>query len=299
MMVRDLLNTLKFIFNHPAARNNKWAAFWRFARWQFQSRTFKHPVVYPFLENSKLIIEGGMTGATGNIYTGLHEFEDMMFLLHLLRPEDLFVDAGANIGSFTILASSVAGAKSISFEPVPSTFIHLKNNVAINDIESLVELHNCGVGRQKDRLHFTSSFDTTNHVVTNPSDSGSGNIQVDIVRLDEVLGNRIPILIKIDTEGFEMAVLEGAISTLKRATTMAIIVELNGSCNRYGIEEKDIHEFIVGLGYIPISYNPYERSYSIRNSFNPHANTIYIKNETGIKARLGTARRFNVLKQAI
>ena len=63
-----------------------------------------------------------MTGATGNIYTGLHEFEDMMFLLHLLRPGDIFVDAGANIGSYTVLASAVVGAKSISFEPVPPLF---------------------------------------------------------------------------------------------------------------------------------------------------------------------------------
>jgi hypothetical protein len=160
-------------------------------------------------------------------------------------------------------------------------------------------LHNCGVGKQRDKLSFTSSYDTTNHVVTNPSDLTSGNIKVDIVRLDEVLENRIPILIKIDTEGFEMAVLEGAISTLRRAATMAIIVEINGSCNRYGVKEKDIHEFIIALGYIPISYSPYDRSFLIRNSFNPHANTIYIKNETAIRERLRSSRKFNVLKQAI
>lgn len=52
-----------------------------------------------------------MTGATGNIYVGLHEFEDMAFLLHVLRRTDLFVDVGANIGSYTILAGGAAGAK--------------------------------------------------------------------------------------------------------------------------------------------------------------------------------------------
>jgi hypothetical protein len=34
----------------------------------------------------------GLTGATGNIYCGLHEFEDMAFLLHFLRPRDLSAD---------------------------------------------------------------------------------------------------------------------------------------------------------------------------------------------------------------
>ena len=298
-MVRDLLSTLKFIFNHPATRNNKLSAFRRFAGWQIQSRTFHRPVLYPFVENSVLLVQGGMTGATGNIYTGLHEFEDMMFLLHLLRPGDLFVDAGANIGSYTILASSVAGANSISFEPVPVTFRHLKHNVAVNDIESFVELQNAGVGKEKGRMSFTSGFDTMNHVITDPSNSNPGTIQVDIVALDEVLGNRIPTLIKIDTEGFEMAVLEGADSTLKHSSLLAIIVELNGSCHRYGMNEKDIHEFILRYGFIPISYNPFERSYSKKNLFNPNGNTIYIKNETETGNRLMTARKFSVLNLCV
>ena len=57
-----------------------------------------------------------MTGATGNIYAGLHEFVDMAFCLHLLRSGDLFVDVGANIGSYTVLASKVAGANSVTLE---------------------------------------------------------------------------------------------------------------------------------------------------------------------------------------
>jgi len=298
-VVKDLFNTLKFIFNHPAAHNNKWAAFWRFASWQIQSRIFRRPVVYPFIENSKLIVQGGMTGATGNIYTGLHEFEDMMFLLHLLRPGELFVDVGANIGSYTILASSVLAAKSVSFEPVPSTFLHLKNNVAVNNVESLVELHNCGVGKEPTTLSFTSSYDTTNHVIDDPSGSIPGTIEVDILTLDHALSNRIPALIKIDTEGFEMAVLHGANSTLRHPSLMALIVEINGACLRYGIMEKDIHDFIVGQGFEAITYNPFERSYAKRSLFNPHGNTIYIKNEAELKERLSTARKFTVLNQRI
>lgn len=298
-MVKDFINTLSFIFNHPATRKNKWSAFKRFAGWQIQSRTFHHPVVYPFVENSVLLVQGGMTGATGNIYTGLHEFEDMMFLLHLLKPEDIFVDVGANIGSYTVLASAVSGAKSISFEPVPVTFRHLKNNVAINNIESLVELRNAGVGKEKGRLNFTSGYDTMNHVITDPLNTNSGNIQVDIVTLDEVLEVRIPTLIKIDTEGFELSVLEGAASTLKHPSLLAIIVEINGSCNRYGINEKDIHAFILEKGFIPIVYDPFDRNYSVKNSFNPNGNTIYIKNEGETGKRLGAARKFRVLNLCV
>jgi FkbM family methyltransferase len=294
-MVRELLDTLKFIFRHPATRNNKWAAFRRFAGWQIRSRAFKYPVVYPFIENSKLIVQKGMTGATGNIYTGLHEFEDMMFLLHLLRPGELFVDVGANIGSYTILASSVSGAKVISFEPVPETFLHLKHNVDINDRESFVELNNSGVGDKPGKLNFTSGYDTMNHVVTDLPVSSAGLIQVDILTLDEALSGVLPVLIKIDTEGFELAVLNGAKSTLQKTSLLAIIVEINGSCRRYGIKETEIHECILESGFRPVSYNPVSRDLLKVNSFNPHGNTIYIKNEKEVQQRIRSARKFRVL----
>ncbi len=297
-MIKDLFNTLKFIINHPATQRDKWGAVRRYVSWQVQSRTFRHPVVYPFVENSHLIIESGMTGATGNIYTGLHEFEDMMFLLHLLRAGDLFADVGANIGSYTVLASSVVGAKSISFEPVPSTYLHLKNNVSINNIESSVELYNAGVGQEKARLNFTSSLDTMNHVVNTPSDA-SETIQVDIVTLDSILENRNPVLIKIDTEGFEMAVLQGAMSTIAKPSLLAIIIELNGSCQRYGISEKDIHELVTMRGFSPATYDPFTRKYSINESFNLHGNTIYLRNDMEVEKRLMTSRKYNVLNRSL
>ena len=296
-MVRDLFHTLRFIFNHPVTRNHKWAAFRRFAGWQIESRTFKRPVIYPFIENSRLMVESGMTGATGNIYTGLHEFEDMMFLLHLLRPGDVFADVGANIGSYTILASAVAGAHSISFEPVPSTFLRLKQNVAINQSEDSVVLYNAGVGKEPGVLKFTSGFDTMNHVVT--GDAGAETIPVEIVRLDDSLKNKIPTLIKIDTEGFEMSVLEGAASTLARRELMALIVELNGSCHRYGVNEKDIHAFLLNRGFAPVAYNPFERSISHKPGFNPNGNTLYIKNEDEVKNRLAGSRKFKVLNLCV
>ena len=55
-----------------------------------------------------------MTGATQNIYCGLQEFEEMAFLLHFLRKDDLPLDIGANIGSYTILAASSVGARTMA-----------------------------------------------------------------------------------------------------------------------------------------------------------------------------------------
>jgi predicted RNA methylase len=76
-----------------------------------------------------------MTGATGNIYAGLHDFHEMALLLHFLRPCDVFVDIGANVGAYSVLASGVVGAKTFAFEPVPQTFACLRDNVRMNDLQ--------------------------------------------------------------------------------------------------------------------------------------------------------------------
>src|SRR5688500_6393396 len=106
-----MLNTLKFVWTHPISSANRLSAISRYARWQIGTRILRAPVLIPFVESTQLVCERSMTGATGNHYCGLHEFGDMGFLLHFLRPEDLFLDVGANIGSFSILASGVAGAR--------------------------------------------------------------------------------------------------------------------------------------------------------------------------------------------
>src|SRR5688572_299749 len=103
-MIARLLLPLKFIWNHPLASRNKALAFWKFSAWQFRQLFMPGSVLVPFVEQSRLLVTKGMKGATGNIYNGLVEFEDMAFILHVLRPGDSFADVGANVGAYTILA---------------------------------------------------------------------------------------------------------------------------------------------------------------------------------------------------
>lgn len=104
---------MAFIVRHPLSSKHPLRALIRYADWQMRSR-LKGEIVFEWVAGSRLIVRRGMTGATGNIYCGLHEYRDMAFLLHLLRADDLFVDIGANIGSYTILASAVCGARAIT-----------------------------------------------------------------------------------------------------------------------------------------------------------------------------------------
>ena len=161
-----LFSTINYILKHPLNQKSRASAFWRFVAWQINVRLNQHPIIYSFTERSKLIIARGMTGATGNLYCGLHEFNDMSFLLHLLRQEDLFVDIGANIGSYTVLSAAHVHAQTISIEPVPKTFQCLLDNIRINNIQEYVKEYNVALGAKKGEINFTFNLDTVNHVAT-------------------------------------------------------------------------------------------------------------------------------------
>lgn len=285
-----LYTLLKSLITHPLNSNTKIAALSRFVRWQIASRINHYPIVYPFTENSKLIIARGMTGATGNLYCGLHEFYDMGFLLHVLRAEDLFVDIGANIGSYSILASAEVGAKTISIEPVPSTFGILRENILLNDVDSLVEAHNIGLASKKGTIKFTKSFDTVNHVATSDE---KDLIEVHIDTLDSIVKEQRPCLIKIDVEGYESEVFRGAAKTLAKSSLKAIIVELNGSGKRYGFDDNDIHRELISKNFVPFEYQPFTRILSPIKTFGSH-NTIYIRDLDFVSQRVRTANKINV-----
>lgn len=287
-MIKAFRRTLKFLSHHPFARKHLGQAILNWLKWQLNSSIQKRPIILPFVEDAKLIGIKGMTGMTGSIYAGLHEFNDMGFLLHLLKEEDHFVDVGANVGSYTILASKVKKAFTTSFEPIPSTFEWLKRNAEINELEELVELNNQGCSDKHKVLKFSKNKDTTNHVLT--ATDKDEYLEVETVALDISL-ERPPTLIKIDTEGFETEVLKGAQRILREDSLLAIIIELNGSGNRYGFDENKIDTDLKELGFFPYAYDPFNRHLTKLETFGD-ANTIYIRDIDEVSERLQNAEAF-------
>jgi FkbM family methyltransferase len=234
-------------------------------------------------------VRTGETGLTGNIYTGLHEFQDMGFLLHFLRDEDLFIDVGANVGSYTILACSAIGARGVALEPVPSTYKRLVDNMRLNHLDEKVKCVNKGIGAEEGSIAFTSDSDTTNHAVAT-GEQHENTVIVEIVTLDSVLNYEYPSLIKIDVEGYETPVLEGAQKVLKEQTLNAVIMELNGSGTRYGYDESRILELMSDFGFNTYSYNPLNRALINLEGKNLNSgNTLFIRDKSFVEDRLITS----------
>lgn len=291
----SLRHTLEFILNHPLNRHQRGKAVIRFLKWQIKSRLNSHSSVYPYGEKSKIIVKKGLTGATGNLYAGLHEFADMSFLLHFLRPTDLFVDLGANIGSYSILGASERHAETISIEPIPQTYKILQENILLNHISKHVTCLNIGMGSKKGVLKFTKSLDTVNHVAK-AHEKDTINVQVE--RFDDLIELKKTTLIKMDVEGFETEVIKGMENALLNHNFKALIIELNGSGKRYGYNEDAIHKKMIMHDFLPYSYDPFSRTLTELVTFGVE-NTIYIRDYDFVSQRLQAAEPFIIHGQRV
>lgn len=283
--------TVRFIARHPLNRRAPFRAVGRFVAWQVATRLRPGAFVVPYVDGTRLLVTRGMTGATGNVYCGLHEFEDMAFVLHALRPDDLFVDVGANVGAYTVLASGAAGALSISFEPAPRAYQALVDNLRLNDLMARVEARNECLASAPGEVEFTSGLDTVNHVVTQP-EKGLDTLRVAVTTLDVALARRAPAMLKIDVEGYETSVIEGADQTLRSPSLRAVLMELNGSGARYGFDDRRLHERMLRYGFIPARYDPARRELSRRDwQGSSEGNLLYVRDLESLRPRLAGAPR--------
>lgn len=234
-----------------------------------------------------MVIRRGMKGATGNIYCGLHEFFDMMVLLHLLRPGDLFLDIGANVGTYSVLASGVCGAETYAFEPDPDTICHLKRNIAINNLDGLVEIHNCALGRTAGEIAFTVGRDTENKVAIEGDEKTR---MVRMERLDDIHCNQSPIMMKVDVEGAELEVLSGAGKALEDSFLRVIELETVTA---------DISRIMDHNGFELAHYEPYARALSRENVTRKSSNSLFVRDWSFVEARLKSAKGISVLGRVI
>jgi len=163
-------------------------------------------------------------------------FEPQMVKLFcsLIQPRHVVVDVGANIGLTTILFSQLA-AKVISFEASPSTFRYLQRNVRRSGSHN-VTLVNLGLGNKNVRSEIT--FAPNNRAggfVSDQTKASEGHIteMIDIRKMDDLfvefdVAEKLDF-IKLDVEGYEKFVIEGA-HKLITCNRPVVVLELNHWC---------------------------------------------------------------------
>jgi hypothetical protein len=137
-------------------------------------------------------------------------------------------------------------------------------------------------------------LDTQNHAVIVDTDKVEA-VKIPTATLDDVVGEREPLLLKIDVEGFETAVVAGAKNVLSRESLLAVILEMNGNGERYGYEEQALHGSMIGYGFMPFAYAPLKRELvSIAGVNDRSENTLYIRDVKQAVERVESAAEFSV-----
>ena len=144
---------------------------------------------------------------------GIWEPYETSLLLSMLRPGDVFVDVGANIGYFSVLAASVVGESGavFAFEPDPDNFSLLRRNVALNGQQaSIVAVRAALAAETGTGELFLSEDNLGDHQIYTTGD-GRHSLPIRLVNGSDYLGDRLSRmdLLKIDTQGSEYQVMAG------------------------------------------------------------------------------------------
>lgn len=218
----DVARQLGTVWHHPANRGHRPRAVARAVGYQLRARVLGRSTVARLGERGRIVVRLHDTGSSQVVYGSPPNFDEMTMWQRLLGPGDLFLDVGANIGVYSLWAADL-GAEVWSFEPLEEARTQLLENAALSGLDLTV--FDVALGAEPGEVRFTTDLGTSNRLA---SDTGSDASAVVRIRtLDECLGDRRVRGAKIDVEGMERLVLEGAAGALAEARIDVMQLEWN------------------------------------------------------------------------
>lgn len=276
---------------HPITSEKPFLHIWRYLNFNIRSSVV-HEQTISWINNLKLYVRKGDAGLVGNIYYGLYEFEESLFLLHFIEKNDLFLDIGANLGHYSLLVSGIKECKSIAIEPVPATFKQLVRNIELNKLDNRIKALQIGIADKEGVLCFSTDRNTMDRIV---SPTYKNSIEVPVRTIDDVIEKEMPVAIKMDVEGYELYALNGAHRTLSSPALKVVILELNKSGEKYGVEDEDIFQLMLSYGFKPFGYDTRNRNLIELKTYNVHKfNTLFIRDIDFVQKRLAQSEKIKI-----
>ena len=231
------------------------------------------------------------------IYFGYFEMETREFFDAFLRPGDVFLDIGANVGLFTLGAARIVGksGRVHAFEPCSQTFGRLLENVKLNGLDN-VDCHQIALGNENGEAELSiagDGYDAWNSLGSPYMGGVATRETVNTMTLDSFvqkqgLAGSITAM-KIDVEGWESNVLNGADVLLSSPDAPLICIEFTEeAAANAGSSCADLYHMLEGFGYQ--LFEVCDRSgvivpFPLRDPF-PNVNLIATKDKALLGQRL-------------
>jgi FkbM family methyltransferase len=156
-----------------------------------------------------------------SVLSGEFERQELDILEAVCTVGGTVIDVGANIGLYTVLAAKRVGSSGhvFAFEPVPENIKLLRENLDLNDVSARVEIQEVAVGEKPGELElFLSDRQIGTHSAARSLVGGSRSIRVPMQSIDAFVTSRgiqHIDLVKVDVEGYDGQVVNGAVHSLR------------------------------------------------------------------------------------
>jgi FkbM family methyltransferase len=252
------------VWRHSSNDGRRVRAVVRAVAWQAYKRSVRRPLI---LRVGKYRVRcHSDSGSAANVIYFTERFDPVEFSLldAYLRPGDSVVDAGANIGLYSLWMAGLVGRNGSveAFEPVPKTVARLRENVELNHLEEVISIYPVAVSNSAGWLEFYVDLDVTNGVVpaVDPASSLSRTMTVRAATLSDSLSAGPHTLAKVDVEGAELAALGGWSERLERGDPPVILMEmLEGQLQKQGTSKREVARFLADRDYDLRVYDPKAR----------------------------------------
>lgn len=270
------VRSLQIILNHPLNKNHKLKALFKLFWWKVNQILFKLPVVVELVPGIKCICYPESSFGSQIIYTKFPEYYEMDFVQWVLKPTDTFVDVGAGLGDYSLIAASrIKTGIIFAFEPHLVALAYLNENIAINNLQNKILAFNKVVSDKNGFEEFTSDeISEFSHI---SSKEDMNRIKIPSITLDNFFMSRKEKqikIVKIDVEGAELKVLYGANNLLKKNAIDYLIIEINQRSPLYSGNADKVFSFLKKNGYIVFIFN-YSSKLSPMDKKNKESRKVY------------------------
>jgi FkbM family methyltransferase len=200
------------------------------------------------------------------------------------NANDVLIDIGANVGMYTIWAAATVGVQVVAFEPESLNYSVLNQNIVLNNLQEKVAAYCLALSNSNGlgTLYLNEFIAGAScHNFGEEVDHNLNSMQASFKQgclsftLDSLIADStvpFPTHIKIDVDGIEHLVIEGAKNTIRDARVKSILIELNTSLKQH----QDLIEELTGLGYMLDVEQVYAAAHG-EKGFNSISNYIFFR----------------------